>query len=308
MKNQILKELNIDVHVAHFVNGANNSNHKIPWRRLYDYELIFVVDGEITVKTKSETYTVKKNQLHIMPPFTYHARYFEADAQCSYYGLHLDFFNSSNEDFSVYDAYIVKIKNEDEFIEKEAWLNRKNFEGIKVPPVVDIRRPKQLETLFKPICKNSNKKKNDKYLEILLKSNAYAIVHHILQECEANGQALFSYNKNLHADIIADFTELVQKEYMHEIDLDQITFEYGLSKNHFAKIFKQAMNLAPHDYLIAYRLEKAKELLKSGKYYVNEVAAMVGYPNYAYFSRLFKSKEGVSPQNYLLKNEGKKKP
>jgi AraC-like DNA-binding protein len=90
---------------------------------------------------------------------------------------------------------------------------------------------------------------------------------------------------------------------MNELNLDEIVFKYGLSKNHFAKIFKQVTNLAPHDYLIAYRIEKAKELLKSGKYYINEVATMVGYPNYAYFSRLFKSKEGISPQNYLLKKD-----
>lgn len=302
MNNQFLEELNINVHIAHFVNGANNSNHKIPWRRLYDYELIFVVDGELIVRTKTETYTVKKNQLHIMPPFTYHTRYFEADAQCSYYGIHLDFFDSSKEDFSYYEAYIVPIKSEgNDFVEQETWLNRKRFEGIKVPSCLDIQRPKQLEALCKTICRNSAKK-NDPYLKILLNANAYAIVHHILQECEKSGQTLFSYNKNLHADIIADFIELVQHEYMNDLDLDKIVFEYGLSKNHFAKIFKQAMHMAPHNYLIDYRLEKAKELLKSGKYYINEVAEKVGYPNYAYFSRLFKNKEGVSPQNYLLKN------
>jgi AraC-like DNA-binding protein len=303
MNNQILNELNIDVHVAHYVNGADNTNHKIPWRRLYDYELIFVIDGEITVKTKTETYTVKKNQLHIMPPFTYHTRYFTPGIQCCYYGIHLDFFDSSKDDFSYYDAYIVPIRSENEdFIEQKTWLSRKRFDAIQVPALMDIHQPKQLESLFKTICKNSKRKK-DAYLKILLKSNAYAIVHHLLQECEKNGTDLFSFNKNLHADIILDFITLVEQEYMNDINLDQIVFEYGLSKNHFAKIFKQAKNLAPHDYLIAYRLEKAKDLLKSGKYYVNEVASMVGYENGAYFSRLFKSKEGISPQHYLQKKD-----
>lgn len=238
-----------------------------------------------------------------MPPFTYHKRYFEEGKECSYYGLHLDFFDSSKEDFSVYDAYIVPIKFPDkDTIEQKQWLNRKHFEGIKVPPCLDIHHPEQLERLFKTICHNS-KKKNDPYLKILLNANAYAIIHHILLECVENDQILFYYNKNQHTDIIADFTETIQREYMNELDLNQIAFKYGLSKNHFAKIFKQAMNLAPHDYLIAYRIKKAKDLLISGKYYVNEVAERVGFTNYACFSRLFKNKEGISPQNYLLKNK-----
>ena len=105
--NNIFKELNVYVHLAHKIINANNKNHHIPWRRLYDYEIIFVLDGEIVVKTKKETYTVKKNQLHIMQPFLYHTRYIPEGSTCSYYGIHLDFFTVNNDDFSTHDAYVV---------------------------------------------------------------------------------------------------------------------------------------------------------------------------------------------------------
>jgi YesN/AraC family two-component response regulator len=64
-------------------------------------------------------------------------------------------------------------------------------------------------------------------------------------------------------------------------------------------LFKKQYNLSPHAFLISVRIDEAKKLLKSGKYMINEIAEKVGYDDIAYFSRLFKLKEGSSPLNYL---------
>ena len=300
MKN-ILNELNVDVHLAHRICNATAENHHIPWRRLYDYEIVFVTHGEIIVKTKKETYTVGKNQLHIMQPFVYHTRYIPPDKSCSYYGLHLDFFSVNNDAFSTYDAYVVPIERKENVVitEDKAWLKRKRFSGIKVPSILDIQDPKTLTTLFAKIARNAKKQAHDPYSQVLLRSNVYEIIHKLLIECEQANTTLFSPSKNLHEEIINDFIENIEHEYMNPINIDELVAGYGMSKNHFAKVFKQAMNLAPHDYVIAYRIEKAKTFLQDGELYMNEIAEKVGYPDYAYFSRLFKKKEGVSPKNFL---------
>ena len=300
MKN-LLKELNINVHLIHKIRKATSKNHHIPWRRLYDYEIIFVVDGEIVVKTNNETYTVKQNQLNIMQPFLYHTRYIPEGKTCTYYGVHLDFFSVNNDEFSLHDAYIVPIeqKKSEVLTEEVAWLKRKRFSGIKVPSLLTIQDAKSLTSLFAKITRNTNKHKQDPYSQILLKAYAYEIIHKLLIECDKANTPLFTISKNLHEKIIADFIEIVKNEYMNNIDIDEIVMNFGLSKNHFAKIFKNSTNLAPHDYIIAYRIQKAKNLLQEGKMYINEIAESVGYPDYAYFSRLFKKKEGVSPKDFL---------
>ena len=43
---------------------------------------------------------------------------------------------------------------------------------------------------------------------------------------------------------------------------------------------------------------KARELLSASSYNVSEIAAMVGYDNPLYFSRLFKKTAGISPREY----------
>ena len=42
----------------------------------------------------------------------------------------------------------------------------------------------------------------------------------------------------------------------------------------------------------------AKELLEKTDYPIFQVADMVGYPNYNYFSRLFKKQTDMTPQEY----------
>lgn len=162
--------------------------------------------------------------------------------------------------------------------------------------IQDVAR---LKTLFAKASRIYKRKEGDPFYQIALNACAYEIVHEVLLECARVGTTLFSPSTNLHEDIIADFIENVENEYMNEINVDELVSGYGLSKNHFTKVFKQAVNLTPHDYVVDYRIEKAKALLQEGKYYINEIAEMVGYPDYAYFSRLFKKKEGVSPKNCI---------
>ena len=47
------------------------------------------------------------------------------------------------------------------------------------------------------------------------------------------------------------------------------------------------------------KLQKAKEfLMQPGKYKVYEVSELIGYADYAYFSKLFKKQTGVTPKNF----------
>ena len=56
-------------------------------------------------------------------------------------------------------------------------------------------------------------------------------------------------------------------------------------------------------YLTYVRVEKAKELLETGKYKVHEVAEMVGYQDAGYFTKVFKKETGVLPKQYARSGE-----
>jgi AraC family transcriptional regulator len=73
----------------------------------------------------------------------------------------------------------------------------------------------------------------------------------------------------------------------------------GLNPYHFARQFKAATGLPPHQYVIARRVERAKQLLQAGTGLpLAEVAADAGFSDQSQFSRHFKRLVGVTPGRF----------
>ena len=72
-----------------------------------------------------------------------------------------------------------------------------------------------------------------------------------------------------------------------------------LSPYHFARQFKAATGLPPHQYVIARRVERAKQLLQAGTgLSLAEVAADAGFSDQSQLSRHFKRLVGVTPGQF----------
>jgi AraC family transcriptional regulator len=79
------------------------------------------------------------------------------------------------------------------------------------------------------------------------------------------------------------------------LTLTELAGEAGLSPTHFARAFKESVGRAPHQHLIAVRLERARRLLESPQAALSDVAARAGFADQAHLTRLFKRQFGVTP-------------
>ena len=86
--------------------------------------------------------------------------------------------------------------------------------------------------------------------------------------------------------------------YDHPLSLDQISEKACFSRYHFLRLFRQAFNKTPHQYLIERRIEKAKELLRSDELRVTDVCFEVGFQSLGSFSTLFRREVGHAPVTY----------
>lgn len=80
--------------------------------------------------------------------------------------------------------------------------------------------------------------------------------------------------------------------------LEQYAAQCGMSKYHFAHIFREYMGQSPYAYLTAIRMERALELLSGSEMPVTDVARACGYENSLYFSRVFSGRYGQPPSAY----------
>jgi AraC family transcriptional regulator len=80
--------------------------------------------------------------------------------------------------------------------------------------------------------------------------------------------------------------------------LEQMAAVARLSPYHFARQFKAATGLPPHQYVIARRVERAKQLLQGGGLTLAQVAARAGFSNQSQFSQHFKRLVGVTPGQF----------
>lgn len=74
----------------------------------------------------------------------------------------------------------------------------------------------------------------------------------------------------------------------------------SLSPYHFARQFKAATGLPPHQFVIVRRVERAKQLLGAGDLPLAGVAAQAGFSGQSLLCHHFKRLVGVTPRRFRL--------
>ena len=106
--------------------------------------------------------------------------------------------------------------------------------------------------------------------------------------------------------VIQCIVEEIQKNYTENITLTGLSEKYSISTGHLSTLLKEQLGLSFSEYLASKRIQKAKELLVDEKLSVDAIAAMVGYGDYFYFTKVFKKTAGMSPSKYRSEVLGKK--
>lgn len=101
---------------------------------------------------------------------------------------------------------------------------------------------------------------------------------------------------------ISKAVEYIQKNHYKNISIDHLCKLTGYSPSHFRRLFTKEYGMSAQDYLISFRIEKAKEmLLEDENRSIAEIADSLGICTCAYFCKLFKAHTNMSPQKFREK-------
>ena len=94
---------------------------------------------------------------------------------------------------------------------------------------------------------------------------------------------------------------LLRNHLVEPLSLEDIGREVGCSPFHLSRTFSREAGMSIPQYLRKLRMERAAELLQSGRYNVTEAAMEVGYSSLSHFSQCFCQTMGCCPGLYPSK-------
>lgn len=101
-----------------------------------------------------------------------------------------------------------------------------------------------------------------------------------------------------YSSIVNNAIDYIHTYYAEPLSISNIASAVHLSPFHFVRVFKDYTSMGPHEYLIKYRIDKSKRLLRDTAMSVSEIASLIGFDNVNNFIRNFKRLVGTTPLKY----------
>ena len=124
---------------------------------------------------------------------------------------------------------------------------------------------------------------------------ANALVLHMLRLSSTASLLPTSSQGNLTQRQLSIVRDAIYDRIDQDIPLRELAASIGMSVSHFCRLFKQSTGLAPHQYVITCRVERAKSLLLKEERTIAQVAHAVGFADQSHLNRHFKHLLGIPP-------------
>jgi len=253
------------------------ANREIKRRIIFDYELIYIADGEFVLTYNDKNYNCKKGQFILLRPGVSHS-FSGIERDLTQPHIHFDITHKSDS------AQIpVSFKDIDALTDCERhWIRDDVFcDYPKMPTVVFFHEEKALRLFYKIIDSSASiltrKAMLIALIEMLINDNYPAVLkqHYGIYRIERH---------------IKDYIDAGQ---CLTAKLEDIAKQFNYSKYYLDRCFKESYGVGIMAYRNEKRMQTAKEMLKHNT--VSVVSEKLGFSSIYVFSRAYKNHFGVSP-------------
>ncbi len=121
------------------------------------------------------------------------------------------------------------------------------------------------------------------------------LILNIIRECRE--QSIY-YTESIKGYLYALVIEMMR---LADERVEDVAMASGLSESHFRRIFEEAMNMKPLDYVNLVRVDRACIMMAKEDLSMEEISFRVGYQTQSTFNRNFKRLTGYSPHQWKRK-------
>jgi len=135
-------------------------------------------------------------------------------------------------------------------------------------------------------------------------SRMLALMSEFFFELRGEDELLCDRQKRVARERVDRVIALLGAHLAEPPSLEEIGRQVGCSPFYLSRTFSTEMGMTIPQYLRKLRMERAAELLRTGRYNVTEAALEVGYSSLSHFSQAFCQTMGCCPGLYPLKTRG----
>jgi AraC family transcriptional regulator len=133
------------------------------------------------------------------------------------------------------------------------------------------------------------------YVESLLMELAVSLLRRHSTASEAARILPLSGLTRYQARRVLDY---IESDLSCELTLRDLARSIDLSLHHFARMFKQTIGVAPHRYVLARRIERAKAMLRTTRVSLAEISLTLGFSSQSHFTSTFGRMVGATPTEF----------
>jgi len=134
--------------------------------------------------------------------------------------------------------------------------------------------------------------------QLYIESLSTALSYHLIEHYATYERRAAGAGARLPAPVLARIDAYLEASAEHPITLEALADLANLSVFHFARRFKQTTGCSPYQYVIRWRIERARQLLRAGQLPVAAISDALGFASPAHFAVAFKRVVGQSPRDF----------
>lgn len=249
-----------------------NLGHRLTTPHLHsEFEIIYVEKGSINLGVGKELYKLKEHEIFIIRPHLEHYIVPEKDSVRYVYQFNQSLFGNillqnnaiQFDHFLPYSEYwtneiAMEIAQHLEMIEEEVHMKHTGYELKVMSLLLNIH--------------------------VLLMRNAY--------------EQTIKHEEPKNIQKLKEVFLYVEEHYKDKIYIEDLAYLLGYNTEYFSRFFKKTTGRKFNDFLLDYRLTKAKWELLTSKDSIHQILYNNGFHNTATFYRNFKDYTGYSPKEY----------
>ena len=238
-----------------------------------EVELIALTEGRVNFYIEAQCYSMQCGDVLVIPPYAIHRAEIPADTLTAYNCICFDV---------------------DLLWDKELCTGLLEHTLSSVNPLISHGTPyaKRLQDYVKSGCDAYEGQKSGWEMEAI---GSMHLFFGVLKQYDYFRSNTAPHSANSFAQKAIDY---IAKHYATPITSTTTAVALYMNNSYFCRLFKKVFGCCFSDYVLAYRLEKAKTMLDHTQLSITEIAFQCGFNGCSYFGKSFRRRFGRSPLAY----------